>query len=135
MSRATSDVRSVSDHLHLNWQLLYGRINNYQNNNHEQSGKESMQHQILNIFYLKVKDSALKVKCHIEHIFIWNSPVKVYDITVFPLMTLHSFTLLTKGHYYKTPSLLLDLLFIHILHLFCVGYTYPLREISGENIQ
>lgn len=35
---------------------LNGRINNYQNNNCEESGKESVQYQILKIFYLKDKD-------------------------------------------------------------------------------
>lgn len=30
----------ISDHVHLHWQLLYGRKNNVQNNNHGQSEKK-----------------------------------------------------------------------------------------------
>lgn len=36
------NISPMSDYLHLYWQLLYGRINNYQNNNHGQSEKESI---------------------------------------------------------------------------------------------
>lgn len=55
-------------------------------------------------------------------------PPKVSDLTVFPLVTPLPFTFLTEGYDYKTPSLVLDLVAIHVTPIPYRLYLYTERE-------